>query len=305
MLGRRSRPILTWLAAVAPCWASFWAPWLVATPLLAADWPQFRGPARNGISAETAIATNWPATGPRELWRVPIGSGFSGVAVVGERVYTLDAQADGEYAVCLAAATGKELWRTRIGNVFANSFGNGPTATPTLDAGWLYALSGEGNLVALNAQSGEVRFRLDLKTAWGSELPQWGFASAPLVVGERLLLETGASNDKSIVALHKETGTLLWSRESSAAAYNSPQLLEFGGQKRLIFLNSDNLVGLSLDGQVLFTHPFAKGNGIKPAAPIFVPPDVLVLSASYDIGALAVRLKPGENGAIGVEEVPR
>lgn len=275
---------------------------VLAPQTLGHDWPQYRGPERNGISTETDLLKEWPDTGPRELFRIPIGHGFSGISVVENALFTADSDAEGQYALKLDAETGSVLWRQRISENFENNFGNGPRSTPTVAGDRVYLVGSLGHLVALDAKTGETHWSLDLKEKFGAEQPTFGFSGSPLVVGNEVYIEAGGPEGNSIVALSAESGEILWTSQSSAGAYNSPVYAEIHGIPQLLVLNRDNLVGISLEGRLLWSHPFAPDSGVKPALPIFVDPDLVFVSASYDIGAMVVRLSK-EGDSFAAEEV--
>ena len=268
----------------------------------AADWPQFRGMKRDGISPETGLLTDWPEGGPAELWRRPIGPAFSGLAVVDSELFTTESDDKLEFALAIDVASGETRWRTPLGPTFKYSYGNGARSTPTVDRGMVYALSGHGLLAALDRENGKVRWWSDLKERFASPQMVFGFATAPLVVGDHLLIEAGGTQNTSIVALEKTSGEILWHTENSPAAYSSPILVHYACRDQLIFVNADNVLSITPDGNVLWSHPWASGHDIKPALPLFVPPDLLFVSASYDIGALVLRLRT-EDGGIAVEEL--
>ena len=276
---------------------------LLSAPLAMADgWPQFRGPNRDGISTAENLLTDWPESGPPELWRLPIGHSFAGIVVAGGRAFTMDSDENGEYAISFAVEDGKELWRQRVDEPFKNSFGDGSRTTPTLDGDRLFVLSGAGKLAALDTADGTVRYTIDLKKDFGAETPHFGFSTAPLIDGDRLFIEAGGPEGKSIVALDKVSGEVLWHKEDSLGAYSSPILIEMGGQKQLVFLTKDNVLGITPGGDVLWRHPFASEQGVKPAMPIFLEPDLIFVSASYDIGAMAVKVRSDEGKMIAEEQ---
>ncbi|HEX6863866.1 MAG TPA: PQQ-binding-like beta-propeller repeat protein, partial [Thermoanaerobaculia bacterium] len=136
---------------------------LLAGAALAADWPQFRGPNRDGVSRETGLLKSWPAGGPKVLWKSPAGEGFSHVVVAGGRVFTLYGQGSQEVAVAMDAASGKPVWKTPIDGKYTSDMGNGPRSTPTVEGGVVYALSAGGKLVALNAGNGKKVWERDLE----------------------------------------------------------------------------------------------------------------------------------------------
>jgi outer membrane protein assembly factor BamB len=262
----------------------------LAVTAAATDWAQYRGPNRDGKSSETGLVRSWGAEGPREVWRIPIGAGFSGVSVVGDRLYTMDADEETEYALSLDAATGKTLWRVPVGPVFKDSNGDGPRAAPTVEGDRVYVLGSRGHLAALDKETGEAAWTVDYAEAFESELPIWAFTSAPLVEGELLVMETGGSGERAIAALHKRSGEVRWTAQGATIAYSSPIALDLGGRRQLVFLLKEKLVALDRNGQELWSFPWASDGGIKPALPVFLPPDRVLAGASYDIGAVLVKL---------------
>jgi outer membrane protein assembly factor BamB len=269
-------------------------------PAPGADWPQYRGLNRDGKSTETGLVRSWDAAGPREVWRIPIGAGFSGVSVVGDRLYTMDADEDTEYALSLDAATGKTRWRVPVGPIFKDGNGDGPRAAPTVEGERVYVLGSRGRLAALDRDSGEAAWTVDFAEAFESELPIWAFTSAPLVEGELHVMEAGGSGERAIAALDKRSGEVRWTAQGATIAYSAPIALDLGGRRQLVFLLKEKLVALDPDGQELWSFPWASDGGIKPALPVFLPPDQVLAGASYDIGAVLVKI--GANGT-SAEEV--
>jgi outer membrane protein assembly factor BamB len=221
---------------------------------------------------------------------MPLGAGFSGVSIVGNRLYTMDSDEQTEYALCLDAETGKTLWRVPIGPLFKDVNGDGPRAAPTIDGNLAYVLGSRGHLRALDRASGDTVWELAYGEAFGSELPVWAFASAPLVEGERLIVEVGGSGERAIAALDKRSGEVRWTAQEATIAYSSPIALDLGGLRQLVFLLQEKVVGLDRDGQELWSFSWAPKAGIKPALPVFVPPDRILVAASYDIGATLVKV---------------
>lgn len=264
--------------------------WIGPSAAEAADWPQFRGPGRDGISAEVDLLDSWPEAGPEEVWRVPIGVGYSGMAVVGDRLYTMDSDETTEFAVCLDTATGSELWRTAVGPLYESYFGNGPRTTPTVDGDRLYVLGGRGRLAALEVDSGELIWAVDFVEELGATVPEYGFSGSALVLEDRLIVQPGGSDGRGLAALDKLTGKLLWAIGDDDAGYSSPLLIEVSGVRQLVFMTPRHVLGVTPDGTVLWRHTFAPDTDIKPASPVFMTPDLLFFSASYDVGALTLRL---------------
>jgi outer membrane protein assembly factor BamB len=265
-------------------------------------WHQFRGPLRDGKSAETGLARGWGPTGPKELWRVPIGAGFSSVSIASGRLFTMDADGETEFALALDAATGHTLWRAPIGPIFHDVNGDGPRSTPTVDSDRVFVLGSRGRLAALRAETGETMWETSFTDAFEGELPTWAFATAPLVDGDRLLVEVGGSGPRAIAAFDKKTGAVVWTSQEAHLAYSSPVSLEHGGTRQFLFLLQEKLVSLDRDGRELWSVPFAPQLDIKPASPVFVAPDLVLISASYDVGAKVVRLKT-DGAEVSAEEL--
>lgn len=265
-------------------------------------WYQFRGPLRDGKSPETGLSRSFGPTGPKELWRVPIGAGFSSISVVSNQLYTMDSDEETEFALALDAATGRTLWRVPVGPIFHDVNGDGPRSTPTVDSELVFVLGSRGRLAALRASTGETVWEMQITDAFEGELPTWAFATAPLVDGDRLVIEVGGSGPRAIAALDKRTGAVLWTSQEANLAYSSPIPVEIGGTKQFLFLLQEKLVSLDRDGLELWSVPFAPQLEIKPASPVFVAPDLILISASYDVGAKVVRLKT-DGGSLSAEEL--
>ena len=286
----------------------------LATAAQAADWPQWRGPQRDGLSSETDLFT---AKQPfAEAWRVPLGPGFSGIAIADGRVFTMFAQGADEFAICLDEQTGAELWRHRTGPYYKETQGgDGPRSTPTVDGAVVYVLGATGKLFALAAASGAPIWQKDLVAEFGSEVPRWGFSTSPLVEGNLLLIEAGGVKGNflvemvvdhrapaTVVALDKASGQTVWTALDDKMGYSSPIAFTANGQRQLAFFTAYSLIGLSpTDGQTLWTYPWKTRYDVNAATPIFIPPNRVFISSAYDKGAAVVQV--GADAAI--EEIWR
>jgi outer membrane protein assembly factor BamB len=256
------------------------------------DWPQYRGPNRDGVSSETGLLDQWSAGGPKELWRTSLGRGFSGISVSGGRIYTMFAEGSDEFVVCLDAATGQEIWRKGTGSNFKDRFGDGPRSTPTVDGELVFALGAKGKLHALGATDGQPIWSRDLPGEFGAEIPRWGYSSAPLVDGKLLLVDVGGQGGSSIVAFDKKTGKEVWRSQSDKAGYSAPVVMTVSGRRQVVFFTGTTLVSLAPeDGTLLWRQAWKTSYDVNAATPIFIPPDKLFVSSGYDVGAAVYRVK--------------
>ena len=203
------------------------------------------------------ILKEWPPNGPKMLWKVPLGEGFSGISVSQERVYTMFSKGNDEFVVCLNATDGTEIWRFRSDkNYFEGQGGNGPRATPTIDGNLLYTVSAHGKLYALHTRNGQQIWSHDLQQKFGSKMPRWGFSTSPLIEGALLLVEVGGKGEKSIVAFDKKMGDVIWSSHKDKLGYSSPIAVTVQGVRQIICFTGTKLVSVSpTDGINLLAIP--------------------------------------------------
>jgi outer membrane protein assembly factor BamB len=255
-----------WPAAIGAIGALAWM-WLATAR--GDDWPQWRGPREDGISRESGLWPKWPEKGPPELWRAALGSGFSAVAVAHGRAYTQYGTAEGEFVLALDAATGKTLWKVRSGDLYKNSYGDGPRATPAIDADRVYALGGKGALLCLDAAGGKPVWSLNLLEKFGGETPEYGFAASPIVMGQMLVVVVGAKQGKSLAALEKTTGKVLWTSLDDKPGYSTPLRAEVGGVPQIVVLMGEAVVGVSpQDGHEYWRYPWKTSQDANVATPI-------------------------------------
>ncbi len=263
----------------------------VQGPLGAADWPQWRGPKQDGVSLETGLLAKWPKAGPAELWRLPLGAGFSAVSVADNRALTMYGTPAGEFVVALDAASGKPLWKVRCGDLFLNdSYGNGPRATPTIDEGRVYALGGKGDLLCLEAATGKTVWALDLVKKFGGKIPEYGFSASPAVFGKLLVVNVGAEKGRSLAALDKTTGEVLWTSLADKPGYATPIRAEVNGVPQIIVLMGEALVSVSPeDGREFWRRAWKTEQNANVATPIFHQRHLFV-STGYDTGCALLEL---------------
>ena len=264
----------------------------------AADWPQWRGPQRNGISAETGLLAEWPKEGPKLVWQVKdIDSGYSTPSVVGDRLYLLSNQGlDNEFVQALDAKGGKRIWSQRIGKVGnPDQQPNYPAArsTPTVDGEQLLAFGSDGDLACLERATGKVRWQKNVRKDYGGQPGIWAYSESPLVDGEAVICTPGGP-DATMLALNKNTGELIWKCAlpgGEQAAYTSALVIEAGGVRQYVQMLQKGLVGVEAKtGKLLWRYDrTAKGS------PAVIPTPVVdgdfIYSAAGRSGGGGVRLK--------------
>jgi outer membrane protein assembly factor BamB len=264
----------------------------------AGDWPQFRGPQRDGISTETGLLKKWPESGPPVVWRTKLGQGFSTLSVVGKRIYTLYGRGKDEVAVALDTTTGAEVWNVRIDDKWIDQYGDGPRATPTVDGDVVYVLSARGRLYALATVDGKKIWKRDLQADYSAAPPRWGVSTQPLVEGDLLLVDVGGKGGSSIVAFDKKTGKEVWKSQNGKAGYSTPIAIEVGGLRQVVFFTGSTLLALAPeDGALLWKVPWKTSYDVNAATPIFIAPDRLFVSSGYDVGAAVYRIEVTESSA--------
>lgn len=265
------------------------------------DWPQWRGPNRDGKSPETGLLKSWPAGGPPLAWRATgAGEGYSSFAATGGRLYTLGARGDREFVIALDAATGKQVWSADHGARFGNDRGDGPRGTPTIEGGRVYAFGASGDLTVLDASSGKRIWSVNVLQKFGGSNITWGLSESPLVLEDRILVNAGGPN-ASIVALRKTDGSILWRSESDQAGYSSAVVHEVGGIRQAIFFTGSRAVGVDVrDGRALWSYNRVSNRTANIATPI-VRGNRVFLSSDYGTGAALLELTPSSGGLTAKE----
>jgi outer membrane protein assembly factor BamB len=257
----------------------------------AGNWPQWRGPKRDGISTETGLLKQWPENGPPLVWKATgAGNGYSSVAIANGRLYTLGLRGDREFVIAYDVANGKEVWATPHGGAFRNDRGDGPRGTPTVEGNRVYALGGNGDLSALDTATGKIVWTMNVLSKFGGEQITWGISESPLVVGEKVLVNPGGPG-ASIVALNKKDGSLIWKSQSERAGYSSAMVLEAVGTPQVVFFTSTRAVGLDLkDGRLLWEYGKPANRVANSATPI-VRANRVFISSDYGTGGGVVEIK--------------
>jgi len=290
-----------------------WPTWIVSWQLMllavcghsaySDDWPQWRGPHRDGIWRETGIVTSIPEHGLPVKWRTRVLNGWSGPAVVAGRVFVTDhnykSNPEVERVLCFDARSGKQLWLYEYPCPYGNmEYGNGPRATPTIHDGLVYALGTMGHFTCLEAETGAVRWKKDPAEDLNVDMPRYGVSASPLIEGDLVIISAGARPAGTAIAFDRKTGEERWRALADRAAYSSPIVLEAGGRRQVILWTGDNVNGLDpASGKLLWQVPFkASFDPAQATATPVVHEDKMFCLAAWNRGSMMLQLdrqKPG------------
>jgi outer membrane protein assembly factor BamB len=265
------------------------------------DWPQWRGPNRDGISTETGLLDTWPAGGPHLVWKTTgLGEGYSSFAVVGDHLYTQGQEGDKEFVLALDAKTGKQLWKTMSGTSFNEQRGHGPRGTPTVEGDRLWALAADGTLLCLESATGKRVWGMNVVDKFGGRVPHWGISESPLLAGNSVIVTPGGSG-ASVVALDKTKGDLIWKSQSDPAAYSSPLAVDAGGKRTVVVFTARGVMGLDLkSGEFQWRYDKVANRTANIATPI-VHGNYVFLSSDYGTGCALLKIEPGPSGVTASE----
>jgi outer membrane protein assembly factor BamB len=288
--------------------AALYAAFVPMAGAVADDWPQWMGPSRDNVWREDELLDTFPAAGPKVLWRTAIAGGYAGPAIAAGRVFVTDYVTDADVKVanferkastgtervlCLDEATGKVLWTHEYPVTYTIAYPAGPRCTPTVDGDRVYTLGAEGNLCCLNVADGNLLWSRDLKADYDTKAALWGWASHPLVDGDRLVCVVGTEMAHA-VAFDKRTGKELWrAGKAPEQGYSPPTMIETGGRKQIVFTKPDGIYAVEpATGQILWESPYNADNGSIIMAPVQVGEYLYV--GGYQEKNLLLKLGPGK-----------
>jgi outer membrane protein assembly factor BamB len=257
----------------------------------APDFPQFLGPARDGILTGVRLGRDWSARPPRQVWRKSVGEAWSGFAVAGGVTVTQEQHGPQEWVVAYDLATGAVLWshadNARFDTVVA---GVGPRATPTIAEGRVFTMGATGILNALDLATGRRLWSQQVVESNGASLPEWGKSTSPLSVGKRVVVSAGGPAGRSLVAYRAETGELAWAAGNDRSGYGSPQVLTLLGRPQIVIFNQGSIAGHDPEtGMMLWEHGWpAQQPNVAPA--VALADDRILFSSGYGIGSKAFHL---------------
>lgn len=269
----------------------------IAHAALAADWPQFLGPNRDGHSSETGLDWNWPKAGPPILWKRDVGHGWSGPVVAGERLIFFHRVESDEVVLCLDPTTGEEEWKAAFPTRYRDDFGfdDGPRATPLIADGRVFALGANGNLHAIELATGKKLWSRNLLTEYMAEKGFFGVACSPIAAAGKLLVNVGGPA-AGIVAFDPATGKELWKANGDPASYSSPTVATIDGAALALFLTREGLVALEPEtGKVRYSFPWRPriNESVNAATPLVWKNEIFI-SVSYGTGAALLTPKGKE-----------
>ena len=268
-------------------------------------WTDFRGPHRAGDYRQQPILTRWPQDGLRPLWKQPVGAGHASFVVARGIAFTIEQRGPKEVAAAYEVGTGREVWTNAWDAAFNEHYGAaGPRATPTWHAGTLYALGATGELRALDAANGAVKWRTNILEDADATNLEWGMSVSPLIVGDTIVTMPGGRNG-TLAAYDLATGRRRWSALDDGAAYSSPAVATLAGVEQILVVTASHITGIALDGsQVLWEFPWPTQNGINAAQPLVISDNRVFVSSGYGMGAVLVEISR-DGGRLAPREVWR
>jgi len=265
-----------------------------------AEWPGFRGPERDSIIRGVRINADWSASPPVEIWRRPIGPGWSSFAVRGDLLYTQEQRGTDETVACYKVSTGEPVWRhSDPVRFWESNAGAGPRGTPTLSHGRVYAFGATGILNALDAHTGKRLWSRNAATDTGVKIPDWGFASSPLVIDDVVVIAVSGQ----LAAYDASTGNQRWMGPKGGSGYSSPHLVTIDGVPQILLLRGSRTISVApADGKLLWEHVWEPGVGI--VQPALVADRDLLITIGDAMGAIGMRRVAASKGPAGwkVEE---
>jgi outer membrane protein assembly factor BamB len=255
-----------------------------------AEWPGFRGPRRDGIARNVRIKSDWSASPPVQLWRRPIGPGWSSFAVNGDVFYTQEQRGENEVVACYKMSNGQPVWSHRDNaRFFESNAGAGPRGTPTLSNGRVYSFGATGILNVLDAKTGAVVWTRNVGTDTNTQIPFWGFSSSPLVIADSVIVAAAGQ----LVAYDTVNGKQRWVGPKAGGSYSSPHFVNIAGVPQILLMGGSRAISVApADGKQLWQHEWPVNTIVQPA----LTPDGDVLITSQEQGARRLGVAYGTGG---------
>lgn len=268
----------------------------------AEDWPNWRGLHKDGISRETGLAKSWPATGPKIAWKRALPGGYSSPAIAKGRLVCQSKEGVDELVLCLDSETGEPIWEYRYPADYEQHptldqrFKSGPRATPTIEGARVYTVGTTGVFLCLDVKTGKVIWKQNLLEIASRTIPDYGYVHSPLIVGDSIYVSPGGPNGKSLAALDKRDGRILWTALDDPIGYSTPIYVKVGNQPQIVHFTATGLVSVTPDaGKELWRYSWKTDFDLNCATPIYTEGPLgqtLFISSNYGHGAALIRLKP-------------
>ena len=268
------------------------------------SFPQFLGPERNGVLRGPHLDTNWTAYPPTVIWRQKLGAAWSGFAVVGKVCVTQEQRGEDECVVAYELVTGKQLWlhsgKARYNTAIA---GEGPRATPTISSNRVFACGSTGILNCIDLATGRLKWTRNVVAETGGKIPEWGFASSPLLVEDRVIVHGGEGAQHSLFAFRAEDGQPVWSAGEFQPSYASPSLATLADVPQVLAFNHRRISAHDpATGKVLWDRPWGSGNAVC-STPVLVDSNRVVFSSGYGYGAELIQISQDAAGNLSAERL--
>ena len=263
------------------------------TDSAAGSFPEYRNRRRDGVVEGVSLARDWKKAPPRELWRRPVGQGYSGIAVVGNVAITLEQRHESEAIVCYDRQSGTERWLYEYPARFEERMGgDGPRATPTVVDGQVYSLGATGQLVCLDGNAGTLHWSVNILNTKGAKNLAWGMAGSPLVFDEVVVVNPGAGQGSSLVAYDRATGQERWAVGDHPAGYSSPMLATLLGRRQIVLFDGQGIAGYDDRGAgELWRFPWETNQMINVAQPVVLDDGQVFISSGYGVGSALLRIR--------------
>lgn len=271
-----------------------------------AQWPQWGGKNRDFVADSKDIAAAWPEAGPKKNWSRPLGAGYSSIASVDDRLYTLYREGDDEIVVSLDAQSGNTVWEYRYAAPLPEGmdpqFGKGPNATPLVHGGKVYTFGIGGKLHCIDQKAGKTVWSHDVIAEYGAKTPEFGFSSSPLVYKESLILPVGGPG-VGVIAFDAGSGAVQWKKHDFVNTYSSPIVIRFDGKDEIVLLAGSEAVGMApATGEIEWRYPFETQYKTNIMTPLWGNDGILFISSAPEVGSRGLKLSR-KDGTVNVEEV--
>lgn len=268
------------------------------------DWPQWRGPKRDGVSTESGLLGSWPSSGPKRLWQISsLGEGYGSLAIAADRIYVQGRRGNDSVVFALNRANGAPVWFSILGPRLDQDRGPGPRSTPTVDGELIYALSENGDLSCIRNKDGSSQWKRNILKDFDGDNPHWNLSESPLIDGNNVIVTPGG-RDACVVALDKTSGKTVWTSKglSDRAGYSSCIAADIAGVRTIMTLTAQAGVGLrASDGKLMWREQSPANGTANCTTPVLEGNRVFYTSA-YGTGCAMLELSAGGNNLVAAEK---